>query len=55
VATDVNNLGGVLEDLGDLAGARKSYERALKIFQHFLGEDHPKTKLVRKNLESLQP
>ncbi|HUV37094.1 MAG TPA: FxSxx-COOH system tetratricopeptide repeat protein, partial [Patescibacteria group bacterium] len=29
VATDVNNLGGVLQDQGDLAGAREHFERAL--------------------------
>ena len=37
----------------DLEGARGHYERALAIFRQFLGEDHPKTRLVRKNLESL--
>lgn len=54
VATDVNNLGVVLQDLGDIEGARNNLERSLEIFQHFLGEDHPKTKLVRENLESLR-
>jgi len=41
VTTDVNNLGGVLQALGDLQEARKSLERALKIFREKLGEDHP--------------
>ena len=53
VATDVNNLGGVLQDLGDLAGARAAFERALAIFERVLGPDHPNTRTVRGNLESL--
>jgi hypothetical protein len=53
VATDLNNLGGVLRALGDLAGARAPFERALAICRQFLGEDHPDTRLVRRNLESL--
>ena len=35
VAIDVNNLGSVLRALGGLAGARKAFERALRIFQNF--------------------
>jgi Tfp pilus assembly protein PilF len=31
VANRVNNLGSVLQDLGDLAGARAHFERALGI------------------------
>ena len=53
VATDVNNLGSVLQDLGELQEARKCYEKALKICGLTFGEDHPKTKTVKKNLESL--
>jgi Tfp pilus assembly protein PilF len=41
VATDVNNLGTVLQAQGDLPEARKCFERALKIFREKLGEDHP--------------
>ena len=40
-------------DLGDLQGARSHFERALRIFQDFLGENHPSTVLVRNNLQSL--
>ena len=36
-----NNLGRVLRDLGDLAGARTQYERALQISEAALGPDHP--------------
>jgi len=53
VARDVNNLGSVLQDLGDLQEARKCYERALKIFRENLGEDHPNTKVVANNLNSI--
>jgi tetratricopeptide (TPR) repeat protein len=53
VATDVNNLGGVLQDLDDLKGAKEHYERALAIFRKSLGEDHPSTATVRNNLELL--
>jgi hypothetical protein len=40
VATDVNNLGSVLQDLGDLDGARKAFERALKIDEGAYGLDN---------------
>ncbi len=53
VATDVNNLGLVLQDLGDLAGARTAYERALGIFEKFLPEGHPRILIVRRNLQAL--
>jgi tetratricopeptide (TPR) repeat protein len=60
VAIDFNNLGNVLwdhgrrqGDLGKLQEARKLYERALKIFRTRLGDDHPQTKIVRRNLEYL--
>ena len=53
VAMTVNNLGGVLNDLGKQQEARKCFERALKIYRQKLGEDHPMTKIVKRNLESL--
>jgi hypothetical protein len=53
VAVRVNNLGSVLRALGDLAGARAAFERALAIFERFLGSEHPSTRTVRGNLESL--
>jgi len=54
VARDVNNLGGVLQDLGDHAGAKAAYERALGIYERVFGPDHPSTKISRDNLESLE-
>jgi tetratricopeptide (TPR) repeat protein len=54
VARVINNLGGVLRDLGDLDGARKHFERALRISRQLLGDDHRSTRLVRRNLESLE-
>jgi tetratricopeptide (TPR) repeat protein len=53
VATDVNNLGSVLQDLGDLAGARAAFERALRILEKFLPPEHPYIRTARGNLESL--
>ena len=53
VATDVNNLGMVLQDLGDLVGARAAFERALTIWERVLGPDHPNTRIVRGNLDGL--
>ena len=43
----------ILQDLGDLKGAKEHYERALTIFQKSLGENHPSTATVRNNLELL--
>lgn len=53
IAIGINNLGGVLRDVGDLHGARAAYQRALGILESTLGTQHPKTRLVRKKLESL--
>jgi len=52
-AVSLNNLGGLLQDMGDLAGARSYLEQALAISRKVLGVDHPTTKIVQKNLESL--
>ena len=53
VATTTNNLGLVLKDLGDLAGARAALERALAIDEAAFGPDHPKIQTVWENLASL--
>jgi tetratricopeptide (TPR) repeat protein len=37
----LNNLGDLLQAMGDLAGARPYYERALAIHEKALGPDHP--------------
>ena len=55
VARDVNNLGMVLQALGDLDGARKAFERALAIIEKVLGPDHPHAQTVRSNLAALRP
>jgi hypothetical protein len=44
----------VLQELGDLAGARASFERALRIFEAAYGPDHPSTQTVAGNLRGLQ-
>ncbi len=54
VAIDVNNLGSVLQDQGDLEGARRCAGRALAIFESRLGKDHPNSILARSNLRMLQ-
>jgi len=50
VANRVNNLGGVLEALGDLEGARRHFERALKIDEAVYGPNHPNVALYICNL-----
>ncbi|HNX09478.1 MAG TPA: tetratricopeptide repeat protein, partial [Methanothrix sp.] len=50
VAADVNNLGSVLQDLGDLQEARKCFERALEIDEKFYGKDHPEVATDVSNL-----
>jgi tetratricopeptide (TPR) repeat protein len=42
VAAEVNNLGSVLNDLGELQEAQKCFERALKIDETVFGKDHSK-------------
>jgi Flp pilus assembly protein TadD len=45
-----SNLGLVLQDLGDLEGARVQVERALAISEAALGPDHPTVAALRDNL-----
>jgi hypothetical protein len=45
-----NNLGSVLQDLGDLEGARAQVERALEIGEAALGPDHRFVATYRNNL-----
>jgi len=40
----------VLQDLGDLAGARAHYERALAIWEKQLGPEHPNVAWAVNNL-----
>jgi tetratricopeptide (TPR) repeat protein len=53
VATDLNNLGGLLQDLGDYDNARSLMERALSICEAALESGHPNTMIVNNNLASL--
>jgi tetratricopeptide (TPR) repeat protein len=50
VATDVNNLGSVLQALGDFPGAKAACERALKIDEKAFGPDHPDVAIRVNNL-----
>ncbi|MBK8931881.1 MAG: tetratricopeptide repeat protein [Chloroflexi bacterium] len=52
-ATSLNNLGYLLQAMGNLAEARPYYQRALAIVEKSLGANHPNTKIVRGNLSSL--
>jgi len=53
VARDINNLGDVLWELGDLAGARANFERALKIDEAVYGPEHPNVAIRVSNLGSV--
>jgi hypothetical protein len=53
VAIRVNNLGSVLQDSGELAAARAAYERAVQIFQTFLGVEHSSTQTAQANLDAV--
>lgn len=50
MAIRVNNLGSVLQDLGDYDGAKAAYERALKIWEQVYGSEHPQ---VAKGVNNL--
>jgi Tfp pilus assembly protein PilF len=54
VATDVNNIGMVQQAQGDLAGARASFERALRIDEAAFGPDHPNVAIRVNNLGGVQ-
>ena len=49
VARDVNNIGLVLKDQGDLDRARRNLKRAFVICLRTFGEDNPKTQTVLNN------
>ncbi|NMC84326.1 MAG: tetratricopeptide repeat protein, partial [Anaerolineaceae bacterium] len=50
VARDVNDLGRVLRELGDLAGAKQCFKRALAIAMEAYGTDHPNVAWIVYNL-----
>ncbi len=47
---DANNLGGVLQDLGEMEKAKSCFERALKIDEKTFGLDHPSVATMANNL-----
>jgi hypothetical protein len=49
----MNNLGGVLQDQADLAGARAAYERALAIVEKVYGPEHPIVGTAINNLSGV--
>ena len=53
MAAVVNNLGLVLKDMDDLAGAKAHYKRALKIDEAAYGPDHPEVAADLTNLGAL--
>jgi hypothetical protein len=52
-ATSLNNLAGLLQAQGDLAGARRLFERALAIREKALGPEHPDTGRTRSHYAGL--
>ena len=50
-ATSLNNLGSLLDAIGDHAAARSSYEQALAISRKALGEEHPRTAVQLVDVE----
>lgn len=54
IAVTSNNLGALLAARGDLAGARRSYRRALEIKRDLLGAGHQDVALTRHNLGMLE-
>jgi hypothetical protein len=54
VAVRLSNLGAVLGDQGDLAGAEEHHERALAIVARALGPEHPSTRIVRDRMAALR-
>lgn len=53
VARGLNMLGSVLQDLGDLPGARAALARALYIWEQSLGSEHPQVAVAVNNLGSV--
>jgi len=53
VARDVNNIGQILKDQGDLVGALSYSQRALVLYQRFYGPDHPSTKKAAAHVEEI--
>ena len=54
VATDADNIGRILQDQGDLAGALTYIQRALRILRATYGPGNPLTKGVSEHLAILE-
>jgi hypothetical protein len=52
-AWSLNDLAALLQDQGDLVGARPLCERALAIYEKTLGPEHPNTATSINNLAYL--
>ena len=50
VAVVFNNLGGILQDMGDFQGAKIIYEQALKIAEATYGSDHHQVAMIANGL-----
>ncbi len=50
----LNQIGHYIRGKAEFGRAKKLYERALIILEKFLGKDHERTLIVRRNLESLE-
>lgn len=53
MAIDANNLGQILQEKGDLEGAREQTERALRIVEKCYGSGNPTTETIRENLAAI--
>ena len=53
VATFANNIGGILKDQGDLAGALEYAKRALAIDEKVYGPEHPDVATDLNNIGSI--
>jgi hypothetical protein len=51
----LNNLALLLAATGDVPAARNYLQRAVAILEARLGPNHPNTRTVRANLQSLDP
>jgi len=53
VAIILNSLGNIAMAQGESAEARAFFARALEIFRHNLGQDHPYTTVTEEHLHAL--
>jgi len=54
VARDYNNLGLAWDNKGEYDRAIEYYSQSLVILQKRLGDNHPNTKMVKKNLRNVR-